>query len=148
MDFIEKYKAAFAVSVSNGFSETRIKGMSSVEIEEVEREQGVRIPDSYRKFLEFCGNSQGGVLESENIYSRDLHGIKGAAMEALRDGGDDVSLDGYIVFMMHQGYIFFCMREGSADPSVYGYSSVEGGGLRSEEASFSEFIEYALSEGL
>jgi hypothetical protein len=122
--------------------------MTPEQIAQVEREQSASLPDSYRKFLEFCGNSENGVLESQDVYFGDLCGIKADAIESLREADSEVSLDGYIVFMMHQGYIFYCMRAGVSDPPVYGYSSMEGEGLRSIGVTFSEFIENVLSEGL
>jgi SMI1/KNR4 family protein SUKH-1 len=123
--------------------------MSEAEIAQVENDQRISLPESYRQFLACCGNMRGGPLDSEDVFFKDLLGMKDDAILILREGGDgDQSLDEYVVFMMHQGYIFFCMKNDSTDPLVFGYSSVEGGGMKSEGARFSEFITTALSEGL
>lgn len=126
MSYIDGYKRALGLGASKGFVRLEVNGMSSAEIQEVELDQGVCLPRAYREFLEICGSSRGGVLGSEDVYYPDLIGIKDAAYEILRDGGDEISLDGYVVFFMHQGYIFYCAKADSVDPSVFGYSSMEG----------------------
>ncbi|MFD4231377.1 SMI1/KNR4 family protein [Streptomyces sp. NPDC058545] len=148
MSYVDRYKRALALGAPKGFDRLEVKGMSPDEILMVERDQGVLLPCAYRDFLEVCGNSRGGVLDSEDIYYRDLIGIKDAAYEILQDGGDQISLDDYVVFVMHQGYIFYCVKVGSPDPPVFGYSSMESGGLVPQEILLSEFIGKILAEGL
>ncbi|WP_225795204.1 SMI1/KNR4 family protein [Streptomyces aculeolatus] len=99
------------------------------EIRQVEDDQGCPLPASYREFLSLCGRGFKGhsVLASEDIFYPDMLGLKEELQRELSSGdiNDPVRTGEYVVFMAHQGYIFYMLRSDEIDCSVFGYSIEE-----------------------
>ncbi|ADB17234.1 hypothetical protein Psta_2565 [Pirellula staleyi DSM 6068] len=118
-----------AVLVDRGVVTRRdLVGCSPSEIEEIEKDVGVPLPDSYREFLARMGRDMGDFYRGTDITYRWLPGMTQAARELVQEDEADIELPAdAIAFMMHQGYQFMFIRasEGS-DPPVYYYMEMSG----------------------
>jgi hypothetical protein len=112
--------------------------LSLAEIQEVDT-----VPAVYREFLRLAGRDSGGLLRGSNHTLDDLRKIKGDARELLVEDGQPTGiLDGALVFLMHQGYVFYYFEGpslGEPDPPVMIYEEAEGPPRRAA-ASFTEYL--------
>lgn len=91
-------------------------------ISKIERERNISFPEIYRIFYDLCSitipkNLVGTSLLNENPELNEW------ASELLEEDGVENFLEANdVVFMMHQGYIFYYFKaDGNPDPIVYGY---------------------------
>ena len=77
------------------------------EIDDLEQRHGVRLPDSYRRFLEVWGRGKTHYFVGSAWAFDSLDSLQQAADELLREGGYGPLPQGAFVFMMHQGYQFY-----------------------------------------
>jgi hypothetical protein len=108
-------------------------------LSEIEKLKDIRLPEIYRNFFNHCFYSIPEKLVGTdllNIYP-DLNKF---ALELLNDDGIDIFLEkDDIVFMMHQGYMFWYFKaNGNPDPIVYGYH--ESKLVPEDLGNFSNFI--------
>jgi hypothetical protein len=94
-------------------------------LDKIEKEKGLIIPDLLRRFLRKCRWSM----------PPDLVGTDLLRKEDLNDGArelfEEIGIENFLhekdlVFMMHQGYIFWYLRaDGNPDPVVFEFSESE-----------------------
>jgi hypothetical protein len=103
----------------------KIKGISEIEINKVEKKFNIKFPQSYREFLYLAGKSCGALplmdtADLETI-SSDWH------QEIMREEMEDTGLDKQLtrpfwLFAESNGcevFYFFYLDENSEDPNVY-----------------------------
>ena len=100
-------------------------GCSKDEISAIEAKFGLKLPASYRAFLERMGKCAGWLLEGSDFYYPDLLECRKAAEDLLKDDPAFELKETDFVFLQHQGYQFlFFNAAGSEDPPVFRF--VEG----------------------
>ncbi|MEU3567211.1 SMI1/KNR4 family protein [Kitasatospora sp. NPDC036755] len=118
-------------------------GLTREQISLVEQDQGVPLPDDYREFLELAGGGGFHPLRGETYAFPELLGIKEYAREILEEAAPRESLDGCVVFMGHQGYIYSFI--GPAEKDGRTYEVAEGhDGVHEGAPSFAAFIRGTL----
>jgi hypothetical protein len=100
-------------------------GCSQEQIDEVQRDLGLRLPRSYEAFLRFLGRDASQSvpkLVGSGVGYPDAIGLRAEAMDILvryQDWKPDVEVfrlpDDAVVIMMHQGYIFLFVRSSLGD---------------------------------
>jgi hypothetical protein len=115
-------------------------------LKEIEEKVGAALPDIYKDFYMLCSTSipQGLVGTDLLNQSPDLDTW---AKDLLTENGAENFLDNDdIVFMMHQGYVFwFFKANGNQDPMVYGYR--EGNTSPDRLEPLSKFIDKIKEDG-
>lgn len=104
-------------------SEDQLSGCSPREVNQLERDLGVKLPEAYSEFLRLMGKGAGRFLQGSDCLYPQLKGLQAAAAELLEENHFPRSLpDDAFVFFMHQGYqfSFFRLSEGQ-DPPTYSY---------------------------
>lgn len=100
-------------------------GCSQSEIAAIETKFGLKLPASYKAFLQRMGKCAGWLLEGSDFYYPDLLECRKAAEDLLRDDPAFELSGSDFVFLQHQGYQFlFFDTAGTADPAVFRF--VEG----------------------
>lgn len=107
---------------------------------DIEIQKGIKLPELYKKFFLHCSFSIPAKLIGTDLLNNNPD-LNKFAHELLNEDRAQFSLDtDDIVFMMHQGYIFWYFKANSdPDPIVYGYA--ENKLLPDNLGSFSKFIE-------
>jgi hypothetical protein len=102
-------------------------GCSDLEIQEIERLSEVKLPLTYRQFLEQMGKSTGDFLAGTDYHFPDLLQLRQQAERLLQENKAQVSLSREdFVFAMHQGYQFLFFETNiSDDPAVFLYEEDE-----------------------
>lgn len=122
-----------------------LAGCTTVEIEEIARVQHVPLPAGYREFLLLAGRSAGKLMKGSDWKYPFLLEIKKECQELVVDNGNSPDfLDGAVVFMMHQGYMFYYFpaeHVGEADPLVWMYVEGEENLPGPADGRFSNFLE-------
>jgi hypothetical protein len=136
----------------NGKIATReqIKGCSEKDIEELEKEFKLKLPNAYKTFLKLIGLGGGKFWSSERFHYRQLFLIPKIVENIIRDEDlknvlVELPADTF-VFLVHHDYefFFFCTNEGE-DPPVYYYLEHETQYVKFAD-SFSLFIDEQLRE--
>ena len=123
-----------------------IRGLAPDELDRIEADQGVKVPDQYRRFLEVAGAGAGSLWKGSDAFYPAVLGIKNAAEELLIESGNPFELDAdALVIIMHQGYQFFFLLGVGEDPPVFAYVEGEPGPER-VAPSFSVFLRRAILE--
>lgn len=93
------------------------------DIDRLERDLGFKLPVAYRAYLRVCGTHPPKSLVGSDCVMTDLRDNQEAAMEMLTEDEAEWSLPTKaVVFLMHQGYIFFYFDAAeSHDPAVFRY---------------------------
>lgn len=121
-------------------TERDIFPISAVEIDRVERDQGVRLPAAYRKFLMRMGGGFGNVCSHADMFFPAMLGLRSDTEELLQFNDIDYTLKEVDVpFHMHEGYYVAWMSGGGENPPVYSYSEA-GMGVMRETDSFTDWI--------
>lgn len=96
---------------------------NKAEIDQLQLELGHDLPIAYRAYLRVWGTHPPKSLVGSDCVMSDLHDNKTAAIEILADDGAEWSLPtNAVVFLMHQGYVFFYFdATESSDPTVFSY---------------------------
>jgi SMI1 / KNR4 family (SUKH-1) len=100
-------------------------GCSQEQIDEVQRDQGLRLPRSYEAFLRFLGRDAFRSVQNfvgSDVGYPDALGMRAAAIDILdryEDWKPDVEVfrlpDDAVIILMHQGYIFLFVRSSLGD---------------------------------
>lgn len=104
-----------------------MKGLSSFQVDEIEKFHEVKLPENYKHLLMSMGLDGGGFMKGEDFFYDRIFELKDYASELLEEDESRFSLKAsHFVFYSHQGYIFayFDTFENNIDPSIYYY--VEG----------------------
>ncbi|MFF2746328.1 SMI1/KNR4 family protein [Kitasatospora sp. NPDC058048] len=119
-------------------------GLTPEQISLIEEDQGVALPEDYREFLALAGGGGFSALRGETYAFPEILGIKDHAREILKESAPGQSLDGCVVFMAHQGYIYSFI--GPAEKGGKTYEVAEGhDGVHEGAASFASFIRAVLT---
>ena len=117
-------------------------GCSDQEIREVELDQGVTLPQSYRQFLQSMGKFLAPMWAGSFFTYPAVLGLREVAFDLLQENGEPFVLaQDALVFWSHQGYMFmFLDTSYGADPPVYFYHEGEPGPMRTFDR-FSDFLQ-------
>ncbi|MEA5550511.1 SMI1/KNR4 family protein [Anabaena cylindrica UHCC 0172] len=99
---------------------------SDLEIIQLEQQQGIILPSTYKDFLKMMGNGAGKFLRGSDCFYQHLPQIQEWAKQLLVENDFPQALpEDAFVFFMHQGYqfSFFRLSEGDNPPT---YSYCEG----------------------
>ncbi len=109
--------------VKQVFGINKTKSCSLNEINELEKQLGLKLPQIYRSILLKMGHGAGDFWAGEDCFYNHLPLIQIWAKEILLEDNFSVSLpDDAFVFFMHQGYQFDFFRLSEGDnPPVYSY---------------------------
>ena len=113
-------------------NESDLSPCSDLEIIQLERQQGINLPSTYKDFLKMMGHGAGKFLRGSDCFYQHLPQIQEWAKQLLVENDFPQTLpEDAFVFFMHQGYqfSFFRLSEGDNPPT---YSYCEG----QEEAYF------------
>ncbi|MFE4970952.1 SMI1/KNR4 family protein [Kitasatospora sp. NPDC056651] len=94
-------------------------GLTPEEIALIEEDQGVTLPEDYREFLALAGGGGFHALRGETYEFPEILGIKEHARDILEETAPGESLDGCVVFMGHQGYIYAFIGPAEKGGKVY-----------------------------
>ena len=105
-----------------------IRGCTAKEIETLEKQSGVKLPESYKGFLARFGKQAGQFFTGEDCFYDRLRNLRADAEFLLKENNEPFTLPQDIfVFSMHQGYEFLFFSTNAGDnPPVAQY--VEGQG--------------------
>lgn len=103
------------------------RGLPESALEEISRDQGVRLDPQYADFLRCMGAGSGRVLASQVVFHPAILGIRERAASLCNEFGISGDLTGALVFASHQGYIYhyidthregavYCLTEDSPTP--------------------------------
>ncbi|MEU3569856.1 SMI1/KNR4 family protein [Kitasatospora sp. NPDC036755] len=120
-------------------------GLTPDQIALIEQDQGVALPEDYREFLALAGGGGFRALRGETYAFPEILGIKEYAREILEESNPGESLDGCVVFMGHQGYIYHFIGPAEKGGKTYEIAE-ETEGVFEGAASFSAFIRGMLQE--
>lgn len=110
------------------------------EIAGLERKFGVRLPESYKKFLRLMGRGPRGFLECDHweAFYPDLLGM---GQGAVYEGECPDLPEDYFVFASRLTFYLFFVADGATDdPPVYAFGDGCGGGYKKIYDSFWDFI--------
>ncbi|MDB9456696.1 SMI1/KNR4 family protein [Dolichospermum circinale CS-534/05] len=108
------------------FNENHPLSCSDLEIIQLERQQGINLPSTYKDFLKIMGHGAGKFLRGSDCFYQHLSQIQEWAKQLLVENDFPQTLpEDAFVFFMHQGYqfSFFRLSEGDNPPT---YSYCEG----------------------
>ena len=88
----------------------------------IEQRRKIVLPELYKDFFNYCSHSIPKNLVGTDLLN-DHSELNEWAVELLAEDGISNFLDADdLVFMMHQGYIFWYFKaDGTPDPIVFGY---------------------------
>ncbi len=116
---------------------------SNDEINQLEEDLGVKLPQIYREFLYWTGHGADAFLQGEDCFYEHLPQIQQWAKDLLKENRfSQVLPDDAFVFLMHQGYQFSFFRLSEGDnPPTYSYceGQEETGFVKSHDK-FSDFL--------
>jgi hypothetical protein len=107
-------------------NENDLSPCSDLEIIQLERQQGINLPSTYKDFLKMMGHGAGKFLRGLDCFYQHLPKIQEWAKQLLVENDFPQTLpEDAFVFFMHQGYqfSFFRLSEGDNPPT---YSYCEG----------------------
>lgn len=116
------------------------QGCTEAEIDQLQHEQGVRFPHSYRRFLAVMGKGAGEFMISDRWYFR-AHEL--ATLTDDEDVSEYCDLpDDAFIFACRDGYVWvFFVADGSDDPPVYWFDDGEEKTYTQYARSVWEFVE-------
>lgn len=99
----------------------QVIGCTAEEVAAIERERGLRLPRSYREFLETCGKKADRFCVSEQIFYPDLLKFPQWTLDILlEDGCAWRPAPSHFIFWMHDGIEFAYFDCASVDePPIY-----------------------------
>lgn len=122
-----------------------ISGCSDNEIEKIEEAQQASLPELYGDFLRSAGKAAGNLMVGSDWRFPEPLTLKNYAKELVVENGSSPDfLEGAIVFLMHQGYMFYYFAAESLsepDPPVWLYVEVKQDPPRPTGGRFSRFLE-------
>ncbi|WP_299306930.1 SMI1/KNR4 family protein [uncultured Psychroserpens sp.] len=88
----------------------------------LEKELNLTFPSIYKKFYLECLKAVPKALVGTDLF-HDKHELKEWALELLEEDDAEIFLtEKDVVFMMHQGYMFWYFKaDGAKNPNVYSY---------------------------
>ena len=101
---------------------------TTAEVDDLQRQFGVRLPAAYRAFLLLMGREPDESFVGSDCAYRHVKGLRTGAEELLVQSGPPFALSSQdFVFFMHQGYqfLYFPCDDASDDPPVYHYMEYE-----------------------
>jgi len=101
---------------------SEIRGCTLDEVQELERLEGVQLPQAYKDYLLKMGKGAGRFLEGTDAFYRHLPRLRKWAQESLSESNSSFKLTkSFFVFASHQGYEFLLLelRENDQDPPVW-----------------------------
>jgi hypothetical protein len=88
----------------------------------IEKQKGIKFPEIYKNFFEDCSFSIPSKLIGTDLLNNNPDLNKFAYELLNEDKVDFILAKDDVVFMMHQGYMFWYFKaDGNPDPTVYGY---------------------------
>ena len=107
----------------------------------MERDLGIAFPVAYHAYLRVCGTHPPKSLVGSDCVVTDLRDNREAAIEMLAEDQSGWQLSSKaVVFLMHQGYIFFYFDSAeSHDPAVLRYYEGEQKPVRVDDH-FSDWV--------
>jgi hypothetical protein len=124
-----------------------LRGCSEEDVRELEAATGVRLPASYRAFLQVMGRSAGDFFDGTDVLFPALLTLREDAEFLLQRCNAAVRLlPNDFVFAVHQGYTFLFLRtDGTDDPPVYVYLE-DDPEFRKAGDSFSSWLRGAVQD--
>lgn len=97
-------------------------GCSADDLADLERQEGIRLPASYREYASAAGMRPGDFLVGSDLAFDQLDTVRRSALALLEDDSGPKLPDAAFVFCSHQGYQFLFFELGdSPDPPVFHY---------------------------
>jgi hypothetical protein len=91
-------------------------------LSKIEQERQIMLPEAYKDFYNMCSHTIPGNLIGTDLLNRHSALNEWAAELLEEDGIENFLGPDDLVFMMHQGYMFWYFKaDGNPDPLVYGY---------------------------
>ncbi len=140
--YLNKVKRRFRESLNtDGYEE--ISTCSKEEIQNLEQQLGLSLPDDYKEFLLWMGHGAGRFMRGSEFFYEHLPFLHKWACELLEENcfPEPLPEDAFI-FYMHQGYQFAFLRTSKRENSpVYCYNeAVQQTTFTISHCSFSEFL--------
>lgn len=102
----------------------KLHGLSSDQIEKVEKFYKVSLPESYKYFLFSMGLDGGGFMKGSDCFYDRILELREYATDLLEEDQSSFKLKPeHYVFYVHQGYIFayFDTSNNNMNPAIYYY---------------------------
>lgn len=101
----------------------QLKPCRSWEVDDIEKEYGITLPQAYKDFLLLMGKKAGRFMVGSSVFYDELFFLKSWANELGTENDLPPLLDDAFPFWMHQGYMvaYFITTEGD-DPPVYSFA--------------------------
>ncbi|MCZ8520887.1 MULTISPECIES: SMI1/KNR4 family protein [Paenibacillus] len=118
------------------------KGCSEAEINLLEQEMRIKLPESYIQYLLAVGHYSGRLFQGTTTKYSELKGLQHEAKALLRENNDPIELpESAFVFSMHQGYEIrlFELNAGDNPPVMEWYEGSAKGIVKLYD-SFEEFL--------
>jgi hypothetical protein len=115
---------AVVTAITDGTTATtdQVRGLTTEQIYEVERDQPAPLPEAYRCFLLLLGGGAGRFMRGTDVYYPHVLGLWSAAEELLKENASPFRLrETDRVISMHQGYQFDFLRGPEDDPDVWSF---------------------------
>jgi hypothetical protein len=91
-------------------------------LSKIEQERQIMLPKVYKDFYNICSRITPGNLIGTDLLNHYSELNEWAAELLEEDGIENFLAPDDLVFMMHQGYMFWYFKaDGNPDPIVYGY---------------------------
>ncbi|MBO0883783.1 MAG: SMI1/KNR4 family protein [Mycobacterium sp.] len=123
----------------------QLRGLTPIEVSEVERDQPAPLASTYRRFLELIGRGAGRFLRGSDVFYPSILGLGRDARELLVENNVRFTMtDEDRVILMHQGYQFDFLRGTCPDPEVWSYC--EGGAVTQPALSYPHFTDWLAAQ--
>lgn len=97
--------------------------LSEKDINGIEKEVNMKLPEVYRTFLSLMGRGAGDFMKGSSVFYNDFDDFKYGVTDIIEENKLPKLPENAFVFWMHQGYqfAFFLLSDGG-DPPVYYFS--------------------------
>jgi hypothetical protein len=97
------------------------RGCTEAEVAAVAADQGLRLPSSYRVFLQLMGKHRGALMSDTVVGYPEIIGLRDTVETLVDEHSEPHALpNDAVVFALHQGYEFWFLRSTEGpDPAVW-----------------------------
>lgn len=112
------------------------KGVSTNELNKIESELGLKIPEALKEYLIWGGNHSQGPLIGTECFASDIVENTEYLPGFIRENGlNPLERDDYIVFYCHQGYVLaWVYASGGDNPEVHYFAEGTTKSIAKEES--------------
>jgi hypothetical protein len=129
-------------------AQSQLRGCSELEIMQIERMHGRKLPNQYREFLFIAGRQAGYLFQGTDIFYPTLLTLKSYATQLLEESSKSALLpDKSFVYLVHCGYIFHYFCSDDDDPPIYGFCEGDSS-IAESTLTFTEFLSQEIEQHL